>query len=167
MAGEVEIGGETIRVTVQGLPGGDGKGRTLVILEKGGEGSELVAERVASMVEKIKPALAWLERQDLDERGGEVVRGLAVQIDALERLVRGDERSVTATEEAAVPAETMEEVPEPPVEPVAELQAEPVPSLAEASRLPEPVPSLAEASRLPEPAPSPPEASRLPEPAAG
>jgi CheY-like chemotaxis protein len=151
MTGEVEIGGETIRVTVQGLPGGDGKGRTLVILEKGGEGSELVAQRVASTVEKIKPALAWLERQDLDEQGGEVVRGLAVQIDALERLVRGDERSVTATEEPAVPAETMEEVPEPPVEPVAELQAEPVPSLAEASRLPEPAPSPPEASRLPEP----------------
>jgi CheY-like chemotaxis protein len=164
MTGEVEIGGETIRVTVQGLPGSDGKGRTLVILEKGGEGSELVAERVASTLEKIKPALAWLERQDLDERGGEVVRGLAVQIDALERLVRGDKRGVMSKGEPAVPAETMEEELEPPVELVAEQQVEPVPFLAEASRLPEPVPSLAEASRLPEAAPSPPEASRLPEP---
>lgn len=154
MTGEVEIGGETLRVTVQGLPGSEGKGRTLVILDKDGEGSELVAGRVANMVEKIKPALAWLERQDLDERGGEVVRGLAVQIEALERLVKGDERGVTAMAEPPAPAETMEEVLEQSVEPVVEQQAEAIPYSAEAVKLSEPAPSPPAASEPPEPPPA-------------
>ncbi len=157
MTGEVQVGGETLRVTVQGLPGSEGKGRTLVILEENGEGSELVAQRAASMVEKIKPALAWLERQDLDDRGGEVVRGLAVQIEALERLVRGDERGVMPTAEPAVPTETMEEVLERSVEPVAGQQEEAIPYPAEAEELPEPIPSPVDVSEPPQPVPSPPE----------
>ncbi len=86
---EVVLAGLSLRLTAQALPEADGKGRTLVIIERE-EHEAPPTGLLGSSVEKLKPGLEWLARQVLDEKETEVVRLLSMQVAAIERMVQTD-----------------------------------------------------------------------------